>query len=305
MSKIIINDIGKLPKSSAITIGVFDGVHLGHKYLIDALMKNANNDKLSPGIVTFDPHPIEILKPDIDFKYLQSLESRINRLKQTGVDFITVIKFDNLLSQLSAEDFLNELKDHLNFKLLVVGEDFRLGKNQEGNLMHLKALSQKLDFSMQDLPLKSKSNTKFSSSKIRKFITNGNISEANKILGTSFTIYGKVELGEQRGRQLGFPTINLSLNPSLVIPKKGVYASLTQVDGDEYKSIVNVGTRPTFGTDKILAESHLFDYNRNAYDKEVTISFLKFIREEIQFLNKDQLINQINDDVKEAKRILN
>ena len=305
MSKIIVNDIGKLPKSSAITIGVFDGVHLGHKYLIDALMKNANNDKLSPGIVTFDPHPIEILKPDIDFKYLQSLESRINRLKQTGVDFITVIKFDNLLSQLSAEDFLNELKDHLNFKLLVVGEDFRLGKNQEGNLMHLKALSQKLDFSMQDLPLKSKSNTKFSSSKIRKFITNGNISEANKILGTNFTIYGKVELGEQRGRQLGFPTINLSLNPSLVTPKKGVYASLTQVDGDEYKSIVNVGTRPTFGTDKILAESHLFDYNRNAYDKEVTISLLKFIREEIQFLNKDQLINQINDDVKEAKRILN
>ena len=146
MSKIIVNDIGKLPKSSAITIGVFDGVHLGHKYLIDELMKNANNDKLSPGIVTFDPHPIEILKPDIDFKYLQSLESRINRLKQTGVDFITVIKFDNLLSQLSAEDFLNELKDHLNFKLLVVGEDFRLGKNQEGNLMHLKALSQKLDF---------------------------------------------------------------------------------------------------------------------------------------------------------------
>ena len=142
-------------------------------------------------------------------------------------------------------------------------------------------------------------------SKIRKFITNGNISEANKILGTSFTIYGKVELGEQRGRQLGFPTINLSLNPSLVTPKKGVYASLTQVDGDEYKSIVNVGTRPTFGTDKILAESHLFDYNRNAYDKEVTISLLKFIREEIQFLNKDQLINQINDDVKEAKRILN
>ena len=114
-----------------------------------------------------------------------------------------------------------------------------------------------------------------------------------------------VESGEKRGRQLGFPTINLSLSPDLITPKKGVYASVTKIDGDEYKSIVNVGTRPTFGVDKILAESHLFDYNGNAYDKEVTISLLEFIREEIQFNNKDQLINQINHDVKTVKRLLN
>ena len=305
LSKIVINQLGKLSDNTAITIGVFDGVHLGHRYLINKLMQNKNTSKLSCGIVTFDPHPIQILRPDLNFKCLQSLDGRVRRLEQTGIDFISVIKFDNLLSQFSAQDFLKELKEQLNFQLLVVGEDFRLGKNQEGDLAQLRTISKELEFSIQEIPLQSDSKAKFSSSQIREFITNGNIDKANRILGTSFTIDGMVESGEKRGRQLGFPTLNLSLSPDLITPKKGVYASVTKIDGDEYKSIVNVGTRPTFGVDKILAESHLFDYNGNAYDKEVTISLLEFIREEIQFNNKDQLINQINLDVKEVKRLLN
>ena len=305
LTKIVINQLGKLSDNTAITIGVFDGVHLGHRYLINKLMQNKNTSKLSCGIVTFDPHPIQILRPDLNFKCLQSLDGRVRRLEQTGIDFISVIKFDNLLSQFSAQDFLKELKEQLNFQLLVVGEDFRLGKNQEGDLAQLRTISKELEFSIQEIPLQSDSKAKFSSSQIREFITNGNIDKANRILGTSFTIDGMVESGEKRGRQLGFPTLNLSLSPDLITPKKGVYASVTKIDGDEYKSIVNVGTRPTFGVDKILAESHLFDYNGNAYDKEVTISLLEFIREEIQFNNKDQLINQINLDVKEVKRLLN
>ena len=305
LSKIVINQRGKLSDNTAITIGVFDGVHLGHKYLINKLIQNKNTSKLSCGIVTFDPHPIQILRPDLNFKCLQSLEGRVRRLEQTGIDFISVVKFDHLLSQLTAQDFLKELKEQLNFQLLVVGEDFRLGKNQEGDIAQLSTISNELEFSIQKIPLQSDSKAKFSSSQIREFITNGNIDKANRILGTSFTIDGMVESGEKRGRQLGFPTINLSLSPDLITPKKGVYASVTKIDGDEYKSIVNVGTRPTFGVDKILAESHLFDYNGNAYDKEVTISLLEFIREEIQFNNKDQLINQINHDVKTVKRLLN
>jgi len=305
LSKIVLNQRGKLSDNTAITIGVFDGVHLGHKYLINKLIQNKNTSKLSCGIVTFDPHPIQILRPDLNFKCLQSLEGRVRRLEQTGIDFISVVKFDHLLSQLTAQDFLKELKEQLNFQLLVVGEDFRLGKNQEGDIAQLSTISNELEFSIQKIPLQSDSKAKFSSSQIREFITNGNIDKANRILGTSFTIDGMVESGEKRGRQLGFPTINLSLSPDLIIPKKGVYASVTKIDGDEYKSIVNVGTRPTFGVDKILAESHLFDYNGNAYDKEVTISLLEFIREEIQFNNKDQLINQINHDVKTVKRLLN
>ena len=305
LSKIVINQLGKLSDNTAITIGVFDGVHLGHRYLINKLMQNKNTSKLSCGIVTFDPHPIQILRPDLNFKCLQSLDGRVRRLEQTGIDFISVIKFDNLLSQFSAQDFLKELKEQLNFQLLVVGEDFRLGKNQEGDLAQLRTISKELEFSIQEIPLQSDSKAKFSSSQIREFIANGNIDKANRILGTSFTIDGLVESGEKRGRQLGFPTINLSLSPDLITPKKGVYASVTKIDGDEYKSIVNVGTRPTFGVDKILAESHLFDYNGNAYDKEVTISLLEFIREEIQFNNKDQLIKQINHDVKTVKRLLN
>ena len=236
---------------------------------------------------------------------MQSLEGRVRSLEQTGIDFISVVKFDHLLSQFTAQDFLKELKEQLNFQLLVVGEDFRLGKNQEGDIAQLRTISNELEFSIKKIPLQSDSKAKFSSSQIREFITNGNIDKANKILGTSFTIDGMVEPGEKRGRQLGFPTINLSLSTDLITPKKGVYASVTKIDGDEYKSIVNVGTRPTFGVDKILAESHLFDYNGNAYDKEVTISLLEFIREEIQFNNKDQLINQINHDVKTVKRLLN
>ena len=305
LSKIVINQRGKLSDNTAITIGVFDGVHLGHKYLINKLIQNKNTSKLSCGIVTFDPHPIQILRPDINFKCLQSLEGRVRSLEQTGIDFISVVKFDHLLSQFTAQDFLKELKEQLNFQLLVVGEDFRLGKNQEGDIAQLRTISNELEFSIKKIPLQSDSKAKFSSSQIREFITNGNIDKANKILGTSFTIDGMVESGEKRGRQLGFPTINLSLSPDLITPKKGVYASVTKIDGDEYKSIVNVGTRPTFGVDKILAESHLFDYNGNAYDKEVTISLLEFIREEIQFNNKDQLINQINHDVKTVKRLLN
>ena len=305
LSKIVINQRGKLSDNTAITIGVFDGVHLGHKYLINKLIQNKNTSKLSCGIVTFDPHPIQILRPDINFKCLQSLEGRLRSLEQTGIDFISVVKFDHLLSQFTAQDFLKELKEQLNFQLLVVGEDFRLGKNQEGDIAQLRTISNELEFSIKKITLQSDSKSKFSSSQIREFITNGNIDKANRILGTSFTIDGMVESGEKRGRQLGFPTINLSLSPDLIMPKKGVYASVTKIDGDEYKSIVNVGTRPTFGVDKILAESHLFDYNGNAYDKLVTISLLEFIREEIQFNNKDELINQINHDVKTVKRLLN
>ena len=175
LSKILINQLGKLSDNTAITIGVFDGVHLGHRYLINKLMQNKNTSKLSCGIVTFDPHPIQILRPDLNFKCLQSLDGRVRRLEQTGIDFISVVKFDNLLSQFSAQDFLKELKEQLNFQLLVVGEDFRLGKNQEGDLAQLRTISKELEFSIQEIPLQSDSKAKFSSSQIREFITNGNI----------------------------------------------------------------------------------------------------------------------------------
>jgi riboflavin kinase/FMN adenylyltransferase len=265
-------------------------------------MQRAKTLGISSGIVSFNPHPITIVTNEHKFNYIQPLSERINELKKTGIDFISIIEFTNELSQLSAIEFLKFLKQKINYKLLIVGNGFTIGKDREGDLSELKRIAEELDFQVIEVPLKKDSINFFSSSMIRKYLLSGQISHANKILGRHFMISGICQKGDQRGRMLGFPTINIHLPNNHILPKKGVYYTKTLLGNEYFFSITNVGTRPTFDKDEILVESHLFDYNKDAYDKKTEIFFYEFIRGEIKFSSEQELIEQINADIIIAKK---
>ncbi|MDG1990651.1 MAG: bifunctional riboflavin kinase/FAD synthetase [Dehalococcoidia bacterium] len=295
------NQIGEC----AITIGVFDGVHLGHSFLINQLIQQAQLLNLKHGVITFEPHPIKIINPKADFSYIQKIEEKVQELSNIGVDFISILQFDRQISEMTGHQFFKKLKEHIDFKLLLVGEDFKLGKNREAGIQVIEEISKELNFKMQTIPLQNDDAfIAVSSTKIRKFLKDGNIVLANNNLGRLFSITDIVKQGDQRGRQLGFPTINFDLTNDYIIPKKGVYATFTKIDDKKYKSITNIGIRPTFGKTDVLAETHVFDYNGDAYSSAVTIFFVDFIRNEVHFNNESELMNQINQDIIIAKKIL-
>ncbi len=296
------NQIGEC----AITIGVFDGVHLGHAFLIKQLIQESKALNLKHGVISFEPHPIKIINPSLDFLYIQKIEEKVQALSEIGIDFISILQFDKQVSEMTGFEFFKKLKEKIDFKLLLVGVDFKLGKNREADIQVIKEVSKELNFKMQTIPLQNDAtSTTLSSTNIRKSITNGQMKLANNYLGRFFSITNTVKKGDQRGRELGFPTINIDLMNDCIIPKKGVYATYSKIGDKKYKSITNIGIRPTFGKSDILAETHLFDYNGDAYSSSVTIFFVDFIRDEVHFNNHNELINQINKDIKIAKKILN
>lgn len=289
----------------AITIGVFDGVHLGHAFLINQLIQDAKSLNLKHGVVSFEPHPIKIINPSLEFLYIQKIEEKVQELSKIGIDFISLLQFDKQVSEMTGFEFLKKLKEKIDFKLLLVGEDFKLGKNREADIQVIKEVAKELNFKMQTIPLQNDAaSTTLSSTNIRKSITNGQIKLTNNYLGRLFSISNIVKQGDQRGRELGFPTINIDLIDDCIIPKKGVYATYSKIDDKKYRSITNIGIRPTFGKSDILVETHLFDYNGDAYSSHVTIFFVDFIRDEVHFNNESELMNQINQDIIIAKKIL-
>ncbi|GIR28595.1 riboflavin biosynthesis protein [bacterium] len=284
-----------MKKSKVVLIGNFDGIHLGHQKLISKAKKIAEQKKQKLVLITFNPHPREIIN-NIQMDLILPYKEKKLLLKNYGIDKIDEIKFTNKLSKLSAEEFAKEYiyKAH-NPSDIVIGKNFKFGHKARGDAKLLKdSLSKKVK--VHSIDIKRLDSLVISSSEIKKLISKGSIEKVNKLLGRNYHISGKVIHGEKRGRLIGFPTTNLSTEWNF-LPKKGVYVSKVVISDKSYQSITNIGVRPTFNANSLQIESHIFDFNKNVYGKKIKIYFLARIRSEKKFETVEKLIENITKDV--------
>ena len=288
-------------RRGVIAIGNFDGIHLGHQKVINDAKKKAKKNRLPFGLMTFEPVPVMFFNKKIKNHRINSLEQKKDQLKKLKLNFLIVIKFNKKFSSLSPEEFIKKIiHKKTNCRFLYVSKNFKFGYKRQGNVQILKKYEKLHDFkSIITKPFK-KNKKIISSTLIRKKITLGKIMEVNKLLNREWSIEGKVIKGQKRGRKIGFPTCNLKLH-DYVIPLLGVYA--VKITGSKFskKGIANIGFRPTFNGNNLLLETNIFGINKNLYNKEISVSFRRFIRREKKFKDLEHLKKQIKIDIKKAK----
>ena len=294
-------NLNKKHHKGVIAIGNFDGIHLGHQKVINEARKKAKSKKLPFGIITFEPVPVMYFNSKIKNHRINSLEQKKIQLKKLKLNFLIIIKFNKIFSSLTAEKFIKEIiYNKTKCSFLYVSKNFKFGYKRRGNIQTLKKYEKLYNFkSLITRPYK-KNKKIISSTLIRKKIINGKIREANTLLNREWNIKGKVIKGRQLGRKIGFPTCNLQLN-DYIVPRNGVYAVKVKGSNFNKKGIANVGFRPTFNGKKLLLETNIFGIDKNLYNKEIDISFKKFIRREKKFKNLEHLKKQIKIDIKKAK----
>jgi len=293
-----------LKKDTALTIGVFDGVHRGHKYLIAQLKKHARQQDLLSGVVTFCQHPQELLAPQTKLPFLTDLAERINLLKNEGVEAVVTLNFTNELAQLGTRQFVDLLQKYLRMRGMVVGPDFALGRNREGNIDALCALAQDMNFSITTVPPITINGKVVSSTAIRNTLADGDMKRVHSLIGRPFSLHGHVISGVGRGINLGFPTANLEINPKQALPMDGIYATCAYIDNKVYHSMTNIGKRPTFGDNERTVEVYVLDYQGNLYGHELKIDVMERLRDEKHFDTTEELKKQITEDVKQGRAIL-
>jgi riboflavin kinase/FMN adenylyltransferase len=292
-------------KDMLLTIGVFDGIHLGHKHLISQLIAQARQQDLLSGVVTFRQHPQEVLQPQTKLPFLTDLTERNNLLKAEGVTVIVPLTFTAESAQLSARQFVSLLKKYLRMRGLVIGPDFALGRNREGNADTLCTLGKEMDFTVTVVPPVMINGEIVSSTAIRKTLADGDMKKVRSLAGRPFSLHGKVVTGAGRGIALGFPTANLDVVPDQAVPADGVYATWAYIDGKTYPSMTNIGQNPTFNDRKRAAEVYVVDYQSDLYGHELKIDFVERLRDEKKFDTVAELKKQIAEDVERGKAILN
>ena len=291
-------------RDTALTIGVFDGIHLGHRRLVQLLKEEADQRGLLATVMTFDRHPQQVLHPESTLPYLTSKEEKLSLLRQLGVDLIIVLPFTHETAQLTARQFVSLLRKQLRMRTLVVGPDFALGRGREGDATYLKTLSREMDFRLVAVPTVRKNGEIISSTAIRTALASGELNRVTKLLGRPFSISGQIGPGAERGRKLGFPTANLSIDPGKAVPPDGVYVTLAFVQGREYPSVTNIGMRPTFGDGQRNVEVFILDFKGDLYGQELRIDLIERLRGEKRFANVDDLKVQIARDVEQVRAIL-
>ncbi len=292
-------------KDTLLTIGVFDGVHLGHKYLISQLTEQAGQQNLLSGVVTFGQHPQQVLLPQTKLPFLTDLDQKTALLKSEGVKAIFILSFTRELAQLSAFQFLSLLKKYLRMQGLVIGPDFALGRNQEGNINLLRKLGQDMNFTITIIPPIMINGEVVSSTAIREALADGDMKRAVNLIGRPFSLHGRVITGAGRGTKLGFPTANLDIDPKQALPTDGVYATRAYIDGQAYQSMTNIGKQPTFGDKKSIVEVYVLDYPSSLYGRQLKIDVIERLRGEEKFDTAEKLKKQITKDIKQGRAILN
>jgi riboflavin kinase/FMN adenylyltransferase len=287
-----------------LTIGVFDGVHAGHRYLLKQLQQRAAEKNLLSGVVTFDPHPQSVLHPHDQLAWLSSLNDRVTTFQELGVNIVAVLTFTPKLAQLSARDFMSLLKKYLRMRGIMVGPDFALGRGGEGNINLLRTLGDEMKFSVEALRPYTINGEVVSSTLIRQALAQGDMRRVEMLMGRYFYLRGKVVTSDKRGRVLGFPTANLDIKPQQALPDNGIYATITRVDGKQFPSATNIGTRPTFGEGRRMVETHLLDYKGDLYGKEIRVEFVQKLRDEQRFVSSEELKMQIDKDVRKVEALL-
>jgi len=292
-------------KDMLLAIGVFDGVHRGHKYLLSLLMEKARCQGLLSGVVTFRQHPREVLSPGTVLPNLTTPDQKVDLLLKEGVDKVISLSFTPELAQLTAREFVTLLRKHLRMAGLVVGPDFALGRGREGNVEAIRELGKEMGFSVTVVSPKLIEGEIVSSTAIRNALSEGDMEKVSRLLGRPFLLQNTVVTGAGRGTALGFPTANLEIEQRQALPPDGVYATWAYVNGDAYESMTNIGKRPTFGINERNIEVFLLNYTGDIYNKTLKIGIVTRLRDEKRFDTVDDLKKQIEEDIKRGKAILN
>lgn len=285
-------------KKTVVTVGTFDGVHLGHQKIIEQLVKEAQHRSCAATLLTFDPHPRKVLQPDRPLSLIQTLDERAKVLTQLGLEHIVVHPFTYAFSQLSAEEYVKDLLvDTLRMEHIIVGHNHRFGKNRAANVDDLIRFGKEYGFTVAQISAEQINDISISSTKIRHAILEGKIATANAFLGHAFTLSGVVVEGKQNGRTIGFPTANLALNhPEKIIPKNGVYAVYVHLSNSTHLAMMNIGTNPTVNGHHMSIEVHILDWSGDIYHQEIQISVIDRVRDEIKFESLLALQKQLEKD---------
>lgn len=305
----------------AITIGNFDGIHLGHQRLMHELSNLAQSLHCKAAVLTFSPHTLMVVRPNMHIYYLTTLDEKLALIKQYGgINDYIVVNFTPEVAAMSATEFLDTLRQHFTLKGLLVGENFSLGHHRKGDVPFLENYGREHNIVVRAIPLTEHGEIRISSTRVRSLVSEGNVEEAARLLGHPLTFRGTVVHGDERGRLLGFPTANLRPDPHRLLPANGVYAvrvylteGTMRESGEKsdtsstpivYNGVVNVGVRPTFQGTERLVEVHLLDTTLDLYGKELVVDFIAHLRSEQRFPNIEALKTQIATDVQQARQLL-
>ncbi len=293
-------------RNIAVAVGNFDGIHLGHQQILSTLRERARALGVEPAVYTFRPHPRKVLTPHSYPALISSYREKFELLERAGIKLVVEEPFTLEFSKLSAEFFAEEiLINSLGAKGIFVGEDFRFGRAAEGDTAFLERVASRRGVEFRAVPLLKFGDIPISSSVIRNYLKEGKLELANRLLGRYFSFEGVVAEGDGRGRKLGFPTANLVSEDGQIVPKKGVYAGITEVGGKIYTAVVNIGTRPTFydGNSPTLVEAHLLNFDGDLYSKTLRVYFIEYLREERRFSSLAELKSQISKDCNRAREL--
>lgn len=286
-------------KPLALSLGMFDGVHLGHKSIIDELIKVGSENNLETAILTFWPHPRFVFNPNEDLKLLNTLEEKKFLMEKYGIDTLFLKEFDEEFRNLTGEEFVRQiLVDKLNIKYLIIGYDHSFGKNKSGNFELLQKLSKELDFKVEQMEAINIHENNISSTKVRNALLAGNIIDANEMLGYPYSVSGTVVHGKKIGRTIGYPTANIETDSVKLLPKKGAYIVEVLVKDKQYKGMLSVGTNPTVNGEKLTVEVYILDFEGDIYNEKITVSFRDFLHDEIKFEGLEKLIERLDEDKK-------
>ena len=289
-------------EKTIVTIGTFDGIHIGHQKILKDLIKTAKKEGKKSVLLTFFPHPRMVLQKDNKILLLNTIEEKSGLLEKMGLDYLIIHPFSKEFSRLTALDFVRDiLVNKLNTSRLIIGYDHHFGKNREGNIHQLKEYSLLYDFKVEEIPAQDIDDVSVSSTKIRTALKEGNLKTANNYLGYHYMLNGTVVSGKKLGGTIGFPTANLEIKePYKLIPKTGVYIIKTHINTVLYTGIMNIGFNPTVLGKHQTIEAHLFDFNEDLYGKEIMIEFIYFLRKEHKFKSIEELVVQLNIDKENA-----
>jgi len=285
----------------ALSLGMFDGVHLGHLSIINTLNLIAKNEDLESAILSFWPHPRKFLNPDDNVKMLNTLEEKLDLLEKSGIQNIFLKTFDEDFRNLTGTEFCEQvLVDTLNVKHIIIGHDHTFGKNKSGNFDLLKSLSTELDFKVNQLEAVQQNDLNISSTKIRIALSEGRVRDANEMLGYNYPLTGKVIHGKKLGRTIGYPTANIDVPINKLLPKSGAYIVEVYVDDKFYKGMLSIGTNPTIDdrNQSLHTEVYILDFDQDIYDQEITVKFRDYLHDEIKFEGLEKLIEKLDLDKK-------
>lgn len=290
-----------------VTIGTFDGVHIGHSAILKRLVETAKKEDLDSVVLTFFPHPRMVLQQHSEISLLNTIDERAQLLEKTGLEHLVIHQFTHAFSRLTALEYVRDiLVNGLKAKKIIIGYDHRFGRNRTANIENLKEFGLTYGFEVEEISAKELDDVTISSTKIRNALNAGDIETANSYLGYNYMLTGEIEKGKALGRTINYPTANLKLKEKYkLIPKNGVYVVASIIEGKKIFGITSIGTNPTVGGKKRTIETHFLNFNKDLYGKEITIEFLKHIRDEETFDSIEELRQEIEIDEKKAIQFLN